>query len=116
MMDMPLPATMVAYQANIECVAKSSPSSSRTEEEDPYVPPGWAVQSSHAHDYLDSFFPSDEVIIEAMSGVEPPCEEIHHRSYFFPELDRFECEDFRAVLSERVGIPIRGNFKSKLAF
>ena len=57
------------------------------EEEDPYVLPAWAVESSHAHDYLDSVFPSGEAIIEAMSGVEPPWEELHHRSYFLPELD-----------------------------
>ena len=68
--------------------------------------PAWAVQSSHAHDYLDTVFPSDEVIIEAMSGVEPPWEELHHRSYFLPELDRLEHEDFRAVLSQRVGSPM----------
>ena len=48
-------------------------------------------------------FPSDEVIIEAMSRVEPPWEELHHRLYFLPELDRLEREDFRAVLSQRVG-------------
>ena len=41
-----------------------------------------------------------------MSGVEPPWEELHHRSYFLPKLDRFEREDFRAVLSERVGSPM----------
>ena len=41
-----------------------------------------------------------------MSGVEPPWEELHHRSYFLPELDRLEREDFRAVLSERVGSPM----------
>ena len=40
------PATMIAYQANIDCVAKPSPSSSRIEEEDPYVLPAWAVDSS----------------------------------------------------------------------
>ena len=51
-------------------------------------------------------FPSDEVIIEAMSGVKPPWEELHHRSYFLPELDRLEHEDSRAVLSERVGSPM----------
>ena len=39
-------------------------------------------------------------IIEAMSGVEPPWEELHHRSYFLPELDRL------AVLSQRVGSPV----------
>ena len=79
MMDMMLPATMVAYQANIGCVAKPSPSSLWTEEEDPYVLPVWEVQSSHVHDCLDTIFPSDEAIIEAMSGVEPPWEELHHR-------------------------------------
>ena len=41
-----------------------------------------------------------------MSGVEPPWEELHHRSYFLPKLDRLECEDFRAVLSQRVGSPM----------
>ena len=40
--DVSLPTTMVAYQANIECVAKPSPSSSQTEE-DPYVLPAWEV-------------------------------------------------------------------------
>ena len=68
--------------------------------------PAWAVQSSHMHDCLDSVFSSDEAIIEAMSGVEPPWEELHHRSYFLPELDRLEHEEFREVLSERIGIPM----------
>ena len=68
--------------------------------------PAWAVQSSHAHNYLDSVFPLDEAIIEAMLGVEPPSEELHHRYYFLPELDRLEHEDFRAILSERVGSPM----------
>ena len=68
--------------------------------------PAWAVQSSHVHDCLDSVFPSYEAIIEAMSGVEPPWEELHHRSYFLPELDRLEREDFREILSERIGSPM----------
>ena len=58
------------------------------------------------HDFLDSVFPSDKVIIEAMSGVEPPWEELHHRSYFLPKLDCLEREDFREVLSERIGSPM----------
>ena len=44
------------------------------EEEDPYGLHAWASESSHAHDFLDNVFPSDEAIIEAMSGVEPPWE------------------------------------------
>ena len=101
-----LPATMRAYQANLECVVEPTPSSSQTEEEDPYVLPAWVVQSSHAHDCLDSVFPSNEVIIEAMSGVEPPWEELHHRSYFLPELDCLEREDFMEVLCETIGSPM----------
>ena len=77
-MDVPLPTMMVAYQENIYQVAEPSPSSSQTEEEDPYVLPAWAFESSHAHDFLDDVFPSDEAIIEAMSRVEPPWEELHH--------------------------------------
>ena len=97
-MNVPLPATMIGYQANLECVAEPSPSSSWMEEEDPYVLLAWAMQSSHAHECLDTIFPLDEAIIEAMSGVEPPWEELHHRSYFLPKLDCLEREDFREVV------------------
>ena len=38
-----------------------------------------------------------------MSGVEPPWEELHHRSYFLPELNRMEREDYREILSENIG-------------
>ena len=41
--DMSLPATMIAYQANLKCVAEPSTSSSQTEEEDPYVLPAWEM-------------------------------------------------------------------------
>ena len=87
--DVPLPVAMIAYQANLDCVVEPSPPSSSTEEEDLYVLPACVVGSSHAHDCLDSVFPSDEAIIEAMSRVEPPWEELHHRSYFLPKLDHF---------------------------
>ena len=106
MTDVPFPATMVAYQDNIRSVAEPSTSSSWMEEEDPYVLPAWAIQSSHTQDCLDTVFPSDEAIIEAMFGVEPPWEDLHHRSYFLPELDCLEREEFREVLSERIGSPM----------
>ena len=99
----PFPATMVAYQANLDQVADPSPSSSRTKEEDLYVLLAWEIESSHAHDCLDGVFPSDEAIIEAMSGVEPPWEELHHRSPFLPELDHMERDEFREILSEKIG-------------
>ena len=97
--NVPLPAAMIAYQSNLRSVTEPCSSSSRTEEEYPYVLSAWVVQSSHAHDCLDTVFPSNEVIIEAMSGVEPPWEELHHRSYFLPPLDHLEHEDYREILS-----------------
>ena len=104
--SVPLLAALIAYQDNLKSVVEPCSSSSRMEEEDPYVLAAWVVQSSHAHDCLDTVFPSDEVIIEAMSGVEPPWEEIHHRSYFLPLLDHLEHEDYREILSQRVGSPM----------
>ena len=104
--NMSFPATLVVYQANLDHVVEPSPSSSQMEEEDPYVLPTWAVESSHSHDFLDDFFSSNEAILEAMSRIEQPWEELHHRSYFLPKLDRLECDDFRAILSEKVGRPM----------
>ena len=96
--DVPLPAKMVAYQENIDHVVEPSPSSLWMEEEDPYVLPTWAVESSHSQDCLDDVFPSNEGIIEAMSRIEKPWGELHHRSYFLLKLDRLECDDFREIL------------------
>ena len=47
----------------------------------------------------------DEAILKAMSGLEQPWGELHHRSYFIPKLDRIEC-DYRTILSEKVGRPV----------
>ena len=47
-MDVSLPTTMIAYQANLKNVAEPYSSSSWMEEEDPYVMSAWAVQYSHA--------------------------------------------------------------------
>ena len=105
-MDVSFPTIMIAYQANIDYVVEPSPSSLWMEEEDSYVLSAWAVESSHAHDCLDNVFPSNEAIIEAMSGVEPPWEELHHRSYFLPKLDCMERNDFREILSEKIGSPV----------
>ena len=77
---------MVAYQANIDHVVLTA----------------WEVESSHSHDFLDDVFPSDEAILEAMSGIEQTWEELHHRSYFLPKLDRLECDDFREILSKKI--------------
>ena len=74
--DMLLPVTMISYQANLMDVAEPCSSSSWMEEEDPYVLPAWAVQSSHAHDCLDTVFPLDEAIMR-------PCRALSHHGRNF---------------------------------
>ena len=68
--------------------------------------PAWVVESSHSHDFLDDVFQSDEAIIEVMSRLEQPWEELHHQSYFLPKLDHMESDDFRLILSKNIGSPM----------
>jgi hypothetical protein len=65
--------------------------------------PVWATSLSCSHDCLDETLPSDEAIIEVMKGSDKPWDDMHHRSYFLPELERIEQDDFRSTLSEVVG-------------
>ena len=99
---MSLSTAMVAYQSNLDLVVESSASSSQTKEDNPYASPAWAGSSSHSHDYLDDIFPSDEAILEAMSGLEQPWRELHHRSYFLPKLDDVYCDEFKAIFSKKI--------------
>ena len=57
-------------------------------------------------DCLDMVFPSDEAILEDMSGWDKICEDIHQRSYFLPELSRIENQEFHVRLAEYVDVPI----------
>ena len=50
--------------------------------------------------------PSDEAILEAMCGRGKICEELHHRSYFLPDLSRIENQEFHMRLSDDVDTPI----------
>jgi hypothetical protein len=48
--------------------------------------PIWAQGSLADTDSLDVVLPSDEAIIEAMTSLERPWDDLHHRSYFLPKL------------------------------
>jgi hypothetical protein len=102
-MDMPLSATEISYQVVLDSSADLDPATSQTDEEDPILRPIWATSLSCSHDFLDETFPSDEAILEAMNGSERPWDDMHHRSYFLPSLERIEQDDFRSTLSEIVG-------------
>jgi hypothetical protein len=43
--------------------------------------------------------PLDEVIIEAMIGADRPWDDLHHRSYFIPELRRIEVGEFMLTMT-----------------
>jgi hypothetical protein len=75
------------------------------DEEDPVLEHVWATSSSCSHDFLDKTLPSNEAIIEAMNGFDRPWDEMHHRSYFLPNISRIEQDDFLSTLSEIVGHP-----------
>ena len=68
--------------------------------------PVWAENSLHSIDCLDMVLPFNEAILEAMSGRDKICEDIHHRSYFLPEISKIENQEFHVRLSEYVDTPI----------
>jgi hypothetical protein len=83
-MSMPLSAAEVAYSLVQQDSATSD--STPAQELDPLLGPIWAQDSLTNTNSLDLVFPSDEAIIEAMTSPNKPWEDLHHRSYFLPEL------------------------------
>jgi hypothetical protein len=102
-MAMPLSAMKIAYKKFLDSFVDPDPATSLTDKEDPVLRPVWAASFSCSHDFLDDTFPSNEAIIEAMNGSDRPWDDMHHRSYFLPQLERIEQDGFRSTLSEIVG-------------
>jgi hypothetical protein len=95
-MSTPLSAAEVAY--SLVQQASATPDPIPAQELDPLHEPIWA-QDSFANTYsLDLVFPSDEAIIEAMTGLDKPWEYLHHKSYFLPELHRIEAGEFTITM------------------
>ena len=104
---MPLSTTEVTYQAITQAAADPIPDPLTISDdlEEVYFP-AWVENSLHSIDCLDMVLRFDEAIIEAMSGRDKICEDLHHQSYFLPELSRIENQEFHVRLSEDVNIPI----------
>jgi hypothetical protein len=66
--------------------ASANPDPTPAQELDPLLEPIWAQGSLANIDSLDLVLPSDEAVIEAMTSPDKPWEDLHHRSYFLPEL------------------------------
>ena len=83
-MAMPFFTIEVAY--SIVQQASPDPDPTPTQELDPLLEPIWAQGSLATIDSLDLVLPSDKAVIEAMTSLDKPWEDLHHRSYFLPEL------------------------------
>jgi hypothetical protein len=101
-MAMTLPSSKVVYQDILDAIADPNPSSSLTDEVDLVLEPIWAAHSYFSHDFLDDTLPSDEAMLEAMSGPDRPWDDMNHRSYFLPKLVKIEHDEFRSTLSDMV--------------
>jgi hypothetical protein len=103
-MSSPLSAAEVAY--SLVQQASATPDPIPTQELDPLFEPIWAQNSLVDTDSLDLVLPSDEAIIEAMTGPDKPWEDLHHRSYFLPELHRIEAGEFTITMTGEQPCPI----------
>jgi hypothetical protein len=91
-MAMPLSMTEVAYSIVQQASTDLDPTPAQ--ELDPILEPIWAQGSPATTDSLDLVFPSNEEIIKALTGPDRPWDDLHHISYFLPELGRIEAGEF----------------------
>jgi hypothetical protein len=96
-MSMPFSVVEVAYSLVLQALANTDPTPAQ--ELDPLLEIIWAHGSLANIDSLDLVLPSDEAIIEAMTSPYKPWEDLHHRSYFLPELSRIEAGEFTVTVT-----------------
>jgi hypothetical protein len=103
-MAMPLSAVEVAY--SIVQQSFVDPDLTPTQELNLILDPTWAQVSLPDTDSLDLVLPSDEAVIEAMTSLEKPCDDLHHRSYFLPKLRIIEVGEFTLTMTGDGSCPI----------
>lgn len=73
---------------------------------DPFIHPVWVVNSFSSRDFLDMVLPTDESILEALTGFDKPWQDLNHISYFLLDLDRIESGEFHLCFRECVDQPL----------
>jgi hypothetical protein len=94
-MAMSLSVTKIAYQAFLNSSTNPDLVPSPADDEDLVSRLMWDTSLSCSHDFLDGTFLLDESIIEAMNGSNNPWDDMHHRYYFLPKLERINQDEFR---------------------
>jgi hypothetical protein len=103
-MSIPFSVTEVAY--SLVHQASANTNLNPAQELDPLLEPIWAHSSLANVDSLDLVFPSDEVLIKAMTSPDKPWEDLHHRSYFLPELSWIKAGEFTVTMTGDEPCPI----------
>lgn len=85
--EFPMSAAKIAYQSIVNTAYSDlTPFSLEELDRDGDVAPAWTLDSTSVVDCLDTIFPSEEAIIEVMTGIERTWDDFHHRSYFLLDL------------------------------
>jgi len=103
-MEIPLSIVDVMYSTFQQ--ASSNPNLAPPQELYLLLKPIWAQESLASYDPLDLVFPFDEAILEAMTRLERPLDELHHISYFLPELKRIKVGEFVTTMNRDALCPI----------
>jgi hypothetical protein len=103
-MSMPLSTVEVAY--SLVQQASASTNTTPPQELNPPLEPIWAQGSLTVTDSLDLVLPSDEAVIDAMTSLDKPWDDLHHRSYFLPELNKIEAGEFTLIMTGDRSCPI----------
>jgi hypothetical protein len=103
-MSIPLSTAEVVYSLVQQTSANPDPTPAQ--EFDPLLEPIWAQGSLANTDSLDLVLPSDEAVIEAMTSPDKPWDDLHHRSYFRPDLSRIEAREFTLTMTRDRYCPI----------
>jgi hypothetical protein len=104
-MSMPLSVVEVAYSLVQQTSSSTDPT--LAQEFDPLLEPIRAQGSLAGTDSLDSVFSSDEAVIEEMTSLDKPWDDLHHISYFLPELSRIKVGEFTLTMNGDRSCPIK---------
>jgi hypothetical protein len=96
-MSMPFSTAEVAYSLVQQASTNLDPTPSQ--ELDPLLEPIWAQCSLANTNSLDLVFPSDEAVIEAMTSLDKPWDDLHHKYFFLPELSKIEVGEFTLTMT-----------------